>query len=263
MSTDSKSIAWYNDNSDNYAKHVRDTEDSIYHSLYEKPAMYKLIPNIKDKRVLSLGCGSGEDSNYLKEHGASNSVGIDISKNLIEIATNSYLDCEFHEMDMEKLSFEDSEFDFAYSSLAIHYIEDWSKVFSEVYRVLKPGSNFLFSCNSPVKSAMVMTLNDDEKQVRQFSLIKYKNPKSVVIIGDYLTRKITADGLGNLGDVTIWHKSISEILGEATNIGFVIDKYVEPRPLPEMEKVSERDFIKLNKIPEFMIIRLLKPLPAL
>jgi ubiquinone/menaquinone biosynthesis C-methylase UbiE len=259
MSTDEKSITWYNENSASYAKHVRDPQDSIYHSLYEKPAMYNLVPDIKGKRVLSLGCGSGEDSSYLKVRGAVESVGIDISKNLIDIALESYPDCMFHVMDMEGLTLKDEEFDFVYSSLAIHYIEDWTKVFSEVFRVLKPGSNFLFSCNSPVKSAMVMTLNDGEKQVRQFSLIKYKNPKSVEIIGDYLTRKITDDGLGNLGDVTIWHKSLSEILGEATKVGFVLDKFVEPKPLAEMEKISERDFIKLSKIPEFMILRLLKP----
>ncbi len=63
MSTDYKSISWYEENAEGYTKHVRDPKDSIYHSLYEKPAMYQAIPDIKDKQVISLGCGSGEDSN--------------------------------------------------------------------------------------------------------------------------------------------------------------------------------------------------------
>lgn len=220
--------------------------------------MYSLVPGIKGKRVLSLGCGSGEDSYYLKSMGAAESIGIDISNNLIQIATASYPDCVFRQMNMESLSFDNEQFDFAYSSLAIHYVEDWTPVFKEVFRVLRPGSNFLFSANHPVKSSMVMTLNDEEKQVRQFSLVKYKNLRTIEVIGSYLGRKKLDDGLGTMGDVTVWHKSISEVIGEATNAGFVLDAFVEPTPLEKMKQISERDYNKLLKIPEFMILRLLK-----
>lgn len=258
MSTDAKSIQWYEDNADGYTAHVRNPDESIYHSLYEKPAMYSLVPDIAGKRVISLGCGSGEDSHYLKGLGAAVSVGIDISSKLVQIATASYPDCVFRQMNMESLSFDDEQFDFVYSSLAIHYIEDWTQVFKEVFRVLKPGSHFLFSANHPVKSSMVMTENDEEKQVRQFSLIKYKNPRRVEVIGNYLERRPLDDGLGNMGDVTVWHKSVGEVVQEATGAGFVIDAFVEPIPLEQMKQISERDYEKLLKIPEFMIIRLLK-----
>ncbi len=120
MSTDQKSVSWYDENAQNYATKVRDENESVYHSYYEKPAMYKLLPNIDNKKVLSIGCGSGEDSNYLKKQGAKRSVGIDLSKGLIEIAKESHKECEFEVMDMEKLNFSDSSFDFVYSSLAIH-----------------------------------------------------------------------------------------------------------------------------------------------
>jgi hypothetical protein len=58
--------------------------------------------------------------------------------------------------------------------------------------------------------------------------------------------------------VTTWHKSIGEIIGEANQAGFVVEKFVEPRPLDAMKKISKRDYEKLNKIPEFMIFKLLK-----
>ncbi|MBU2567031.1 hypothetical protein KKG46_05765, partial [Patescibacteria group bacterium] len=87
MSTDKKTVHWYNNNATGYAAHVRDKNDSIYHSLYEKPAMYSLLPSLKGKTVLSLGCGSGEDSHHLQKKGAKKSVGIDITNKLIDIAT--------------------------------------------------------------------------------------------------------------------------------------------------------------------------------
>src|ERR1035437_3705343 len=152
MSSNQRSKDWYNQNAELYTQHVRNADESIYHSLYEKPAMYDLLPDLKGKSVISLGCGSGEDCKYLKQQGANRVVGIDTSEKLIAIAKTSYPDCEFQVMDMEDLRFADNSFDFAYSSLAVHYIEDWTNVMNEVYRILKPDSNFLFSCNHPVYS---------------------------------------------------------------------------------------------------------------
>lgn len=258
MSTDDKTKNWYNDNAEGYTAHVRNPNDSIYHAYYEKPGMYNLLPDLKGKRVLSIGCGSGEDSNYLKLQGAAESVGIDISAKLIKIAKQSYSDCSFEIMDMEQLSFHDNSFDFVYSSLAIHYIEDWTKVFQEAYRVLKPKSYFQFSCAHPVRTAMVVTDDTDDQQTRQLAIIKHKQPKSVEIIGNYMDRRKLADGLGALADVTTWHKPISEMINEANNAGFLVERFLEPKPLEGMKQISERDYIRLNKIPEFIIFRMIK-----
>ena len=258
MSTDDKTIRWYNENAESYTAHVRDTSDSVYHAYYEKPAMYALLPDIQGKRVISLGCGSGEDAEYLRTQGAEASVGIDISAGLIEIAKTSYPACSFEVMDMETLHFPDASFDFAYSSLAIHYIEDWTKVFAEVYRILKPQSYFLFSCGHPIRSAMELTENSDTAHVRQLAILKDKVAKTMEIKGDYLQRKMMSNALGAKMPVTTWHKPISEIISEATAAGFLLETFVEPRPLPAMKAISEGDFTRLEKIPEFMILRLVK-----
>jgi len=34
---------------------------NLSHDFLEKPAMYKKLPNLKDKNVLCIGCGSGEE----------------------------------------------------------------------------------------------------------------------------------------------------------------------------------------------------------
>lgn len=154
MSTDDYSKEYYKNNAQKYTDHVRNPKDSVYHAYYEKPAMYALLPDLNGIDVLSIGCGSGEDSIYLKNQGAKRSVGIDLTIELIDIAEQSYPDCEFVVMDMEQLDFPDESFDFTYSSLAIHYVEDWENVFNRVYKLLKPNSYFLFSCGHPVRFAM-------------------------------------------------------------------------------------------------------------
>ncbi len=257
MSTNDATIKWYNKNAQGYAAHVRDASDSVYHAYYEKPAMYALIPSLKGKSVLSLGCGSGEDTKYLKKRGAARSVGIDISKGLIDIARQSHPTCEFSVMDMEQLTFSKESFDFAYSSLAIHYIEDWTRVFKKVFTILKPGSRFLFSCGHPVYSALALTSSRRNIALRQLAIIRDEKNNTAEIVGDYLTRKKINDAFGR-NTVTVWHKSISEIIGEATSAGFLVEKCIEPLPLEKMKEIRPRDYAILNKIPNFIIFRLIK-----
>jgi ubiquinone/menaquinone biosynthesis C-methylase UbiE len=201
------------------------------------------LPQLQGKTVLSLGCGSGEDSNYLKKAGAEKSVGIDVSNSLLTYARDAYSECEFLEMDMEKLSFENESFDFAYSSLAIHYIEDWTETFKEVFRVLRPNSYFLCSCNHPTR----------------FSIeILNKGTSDVMVVEDYLHRKKISNVLGK-NTVNAWHKPLWEIISELQSADFVIDTIVEPKPLETLKGISLKDYERLSKVPEFIIFRLLKP----
>lgn len=257
MSTEEKTKKWYDENAREYTEHVRNSESSLYHAYYEKPAMYAILPDLKEKSVLSLGCGSGEDSHYLKKQGAKKSIGIDLSKELIKIATESYPECEFNEMNMEELIFPDKSIDFAYSSLAIHYLEDWEKVFKEIYRVLKPGSEFLFSCHHPVRFAMESIENSDEKWITKLEVFKDKQKNELIVTGDYLNKRKIADALGE-NTVDTWNMSIGDITQSAINAGFAISKIVEPRPLEKLKEIKPATYERLNKIPEFIIFKLSK-----
>jgi|ERR1035437_1059605 ubiquinone/menaquinone biosynthesis C-methylase UbiE len=256
MSTDKQSIDWYNQNAKAYTDHVKNPQDSVYHSYYEKPAMYSLVPDIKGKKVISLGSGPGEDISYLKKLGAEKTLGIDISTEIVKIAQENHPNCDFEVMDMEHLNLPDSSFDFAYSSLAIHYIENWTKVFKEVYRILKPNSYFLFSCGHPVRYSMGKA-NTDTQWINKLEIIKDKETKEITITGDYLNRTKLTNGFGK-DTVTTWNKSFSEISSEITLSGFLIEQIIEPRPTEEMKNLFPEKYKKLNKIPEFVIFRLLK-----
>lgn len=258
MSTDTKTINWYNDNAKSYTDHVRNSSESIYHAFYEKPAMYALVPDIVWKSVLSLGSGSGEDSNHLKKMGAEQSYGIDISEALVKIAQVSYPDCLFSCMDMEKLNFQDASFDFAYSSLALHYIENWTQVFQEVFRILKPDSYFLFSFQHPLRSTMVETQSNENGYEKHISIIRDRKENSLKIIWDYLDSKKIEAGGGNIMTITTYHKSFGEITSAIRSTGFSIDQIIEPRPTEQMKNIDPQAYERLNKIPEFMIIRIKK-----
>lgn len=151
--------------------------------------MYKKLPNLKDKSVLCIGCGTGEECEHLKSLGAKRVVGIDTSKGLIDFAKKSYPDLEFHVMDMEKLNFTDDSFDFVYSSLTMHRVKDWTKTLRGVYKILKKGGTFVFSTHHPVKWGAEVN-RSKEKDLFLIGYEKYESGEGKVF-GDYLnTRKI-------------------------------------------------------------------------
>jgi SAM-dependent methyltransferase len=254
MSTDKETIAWYNEHAVDYTHHVRTPNESIYHSLYEKPAMYGLLPDLQGKTAISLGCGSGEDCHYLSRQGAKQVEGIDVSEGMIAIAKESYPERNFQVMDMEHLAFENDSFDFIHSSLAMHYIEKWDIILNEALRVLKPGAFFLFSCNHPLANALVVTRDDEEIKSTELSRRWDKRTDTIEIIGDYLDRQVTS-----VNGWTTWYKLIGEISSEVSEAGFMIANICEPRPLPRVREVSLADFEKLQKIPDFAIFKLWKP----
>jgi len=96
--------------------------------------------------VLDLGSGAGFDCFLAsKKVGESGRVfGVDFSREMIKKAQNNaekygYSNVEFRYGDIEKLPVEDQSIDVVISNCVINLAPDKKKVFSEIFRVLKPS----------------------------------------------------------------------------------------------------------------------------
>ncbi|GAC1414142.1 MAG: class I SAM-dependent methyltransferase [Candidatus Doudnabacteria bacterium] len=253
--TDQSTIDAYNQNSERWAKRQRKGHN-LAHEFLEKPAIYAKLPALSGMDVLCLGCGSGEECAYLKEQGANKVLGIDISKGLIEQARYTYPQVEFKVMDMENLSFEDNSFDFIYSSLALHYSEDWNKVLKPAHKLLKPGGKFLFSTHHPIKWGA----QHNEENNKRLTLMGYSRSEdgSFEVYGDYLNSHKITDNLMDGLKVSYYHKPFSEMVKEIVQSGFDIVDLVEPKAIASAKK-EKVDFYEVHqKIPLFIIWELQK-----
>lgn len=258
MSTSKVTMEWYRQNADRYAEHVSNPIDSIYHSYYEKPAMRTELPDVVGKSVLSLGCGSGIENQYLKEQGAAKSVGIDITTELIEIAKREHPKCEFHVMDMERLKFGDNTFDLVYSSLVIHYlIGGPHKALKEAFRVLKPGGTFLFSDGHPLGTSMEVVVDSESKFEKKLGIVYDRSIQIEEDYGNYLTSRVMQPEEGWV--VEYWHQPLSLTINQIIEAGFILDKVVEFEPVAEMQKLNPRIYERLKRIPEMLLFKAHKP----
>ena len=102
----------------------------------------------KDKEVLEIGCGAGFDAIQFIKAGA-DYTGIDLTENAIITAQDLILphltvydNAKLMQMNAEHLSFSSNSFDLVYSFGTIHHTLKPYKVVKEIYRVLKPNSEF-------------------------------------------------------------------------------------------------------------------------
>lgn len=114
-------------------------------SRIENLARFEYFRNIvSGSRILDLGCGVGEGSNYLSLHNNWHIHGVDLSFSAIKsgdnLRTNSRID--FSCMDVTNLAFPDDTFDAIISVEVIEHIEDINSYIHEAYRVLKKGGIF-------------------------------------------------------------------------------------------------------------------------
>ncbi len=257
MPTDKTTIESYNKYTIKCAEKMRSGKN-IKHSFLEKPAMYKKLPNLKGKTVLCIGCGTGEECEHIKSLGAKRVIGIDISKERINFLKERNPDLEFHTMDMEKLDFTDNSFDFIYSSLALHYSKDWTKILRKVYKIMKKDGVFLFSTHHPIRWGAEINKSKD-KNTFLLGYRKYKSGESKVF-GDYLTTRKINDVLSKDFKVSYYHRPISAIIRDIIKSGFIISDFIEPKPLKSVIKEKDKpDFYKIySKIPLYMIFELRK-----
>lgn len=118
-------------------KRIRDNKNNA-NNLFEIPALLSLLPDLKDKRILDLGCGFGEHCKMFVEDGAASVVGIDISEKMLEVAKRENSDdrITYLNMAMEDIGQLDMEFDLVVSSLAFHYVEDFSGVVTRIFQMV-------------------------------------------------------------------------------------------------------------------------------
>ncbi len=255
MPTNKTTIKSYNDYAQKWADKMKEGKRPA-HDFMEKPAMYSLLPNLKNKNVLCIGCGTGEECFYLKSLGAKTVTGIDISEGMISVAKKNFPDLDFIVGDVENLKFKNNSFDFIYSSLTMHYISDWKKPLQKIYSLLKPKSKFLFSTHNPVYYGAEFSAKGDI--TTHLSGFRKLNNEVVTVYGDYLKERLIKDKWFGDFKVNYFHRPMSALLNDIATTKFKITNCLEPK-MTEGAKKNYKAYYKIHsKYPMLIIFELTK-----
>lgn len=216
-------------------------------NLFEIPTLISLLPDLEGKRILDLGCGSGERCvDYIKR-GAAKVTGIDISEKMLEVAKNENADprITYIRMPMEDIGELTETFDVAISSLALHYVEDFEGVVKNVYRLLSDGGIFLFSQEHPLSTCYEGT---EDRWTRDET-----GRKTHANIANYCVEG-RKDSTWFVEGIQRYHRMFSTIVNTLAENGFKILKMAEPYPTEELvEKYPE--YYDLYHKPDFLFVK--------
>ena len=128
-----------------------------YNDLLEQPAMSELLPDLKGKSVLDLGCGTGSMTELLAARGF-DMIGVDCSEDMLEIALEKRMasgrDILYLQQDMRDLELYGTVRAVVCLCDSINYlldVQDLETVFRLVNNYLDPGGIFIFDLNTEYK----------------------------------------------------------------------------------------------------------------
>jgi len=129
-------------------KYAADRIDELSHKHLDRLLLKEFAASNQHKgRCADLGCGPGQTTKFLYDHGITDVTGIDISSEMINTAHQLFPDINFETGDLLKISYPSNYFGSAVAFYSIvHFTHDQIKLaFSEINRVLKKEGQFLFS----------------------------------------------------------------------------------------------------------------------
>jgi len=220
------------------------TANHFFNAYLEVPATTSLLKNVKNKKVLDLGCGTGRHTVILKRRGAK-VWGIDLSPKMIEIAKSEIKDVDFKIGSVYRLPYKSNFFDIVVAGLVIGYFKNLDKAFKEVYRVLKNNGIFVFSLTNPLLEVSKHEKGESRRLYRKFKNY-FKEGKMYVKWPTFRVK------------IPFYHRTFQSLIRTIIRNKFVIEDFVDAKPVKEGKKVNPEAYEAYSKIPHFCVFKVRK-----
>ncbi len=204
---------WWEYNSKDYQEESKIPVDVHYGPGSPNEKHFKLLGNLKGKKVLEIGCGGAQCGIAMAKQGAK-VTGIDISREQLkfaeELADKNKVKIKFYQGDIRNLKqIKSNSQDIVFSAFALLYVDDLKKCFAEVYRVLKKNGIFVFSLDNPFWRTI-------DKKTLKLKESYFNTGKWTEVFSDK-TKKFV-----------MYNRTVSEIFDCLVENKFVVEKIIEP-----------------------------------
>ena len=186
--------------------------------------------------VLDAGCGPGFYAEELIRRGAV-VTGFDASSEMVRLARTrlgAAVDLRVSDLNDPLTWLADASHDLALMALVLHHVDNRASALSELHRVLRPGGRLVLSTTHPMRDWRFHG-------------------------GSYFDVAVVEETWQDDWQVRYWRQPLERWCAESADAGFLIERLVEPQPIPAMAETHPHEYEKLSNEPGFVAFRLLKP----
>lgn len=218
-----------------FAEEFRDhAEDGFYNAYCDRPACLELLGEVAGQRILDAACGPGLYAEELMRRGARVS-GFDNSPGMVRLARERVPQADFRVHDagdpLEWLP--DGAVDAVLFALALEYLDDRVAALKELHRVLRPWGVLVLSRQHPTGDWLRHG-------------------------GSYFDVRVIEETWSKGWRLRYWLAPLEQTCEELHEAGFLIERLLEPRPIPEAEALLPEDYWRLHREPSgFLALRAL------
>ena len=211
-------------------------EASAYNAFYDRPSLLDLLGDVSGMAVLDAGCGPGFYAQELIRRGAV-VTGFDASGEMVRLARTrlgAAVDLRVSDLNDPLTWLADASHDLALMALVLHHVENRGSASRELHRVLRPGGRLVLSTTHPTRDWRFHG-------------------------GSYFDVAVVEETWQDDWQVRYWRQPLERWCAEFADAGFLIERLVEPQPIPAMAETHPHEYEKLSNEPGFVAFRLLKP----
>lgn len=201
------------------------------------PALLRLLGEVRGRRVLDAGCGTGYFTRMLAERGA-HVIGVEPAEAMVAFARAKEAELgqgiTYVQADLTLLPDLGGPFDSVVCSMVLMAVPDWKPAMRACVECLRPGGLFVFALVHPAFEQLWSTWRDH---------------------GDYRVRRYLEEYEIFGPDASDFHRPLSAYLNELASLGCRLREVVEPGLDPEVaEKSSTPGIESYVHLPNFLIV---------
>jgi 2-polyprenyl-3-methyl-5-hydroxy-6-metoxy-1,4-benzoquinol methylase len=202
--------------------------------------IFRLLGDVRGKRVLDAGCGQGYLSRLLADRGAV-MVGVEPAGGMLEYAMARERERRqgimYVQADLASVPDLGDPFDAVVSNVVFEAIPDWKPALRSCVKALRPGGTLVFSIEHPCfEDGRTSWLDNGCVEVREY-LAEYERP-----------RDWASD----------WHRTLSTYLNATIRAGCSITEVVEPGLDPDVVATGPPGCDAGVHVPNFLIVAAIK-----
>ena len=224
------------------------SEDEISWGVWSTPeSEVNVLPDVRGKDVVELGCGTAYVGAWLKKRGARRVVGVDVTPAQLATARRmneqTGLGLELVEANAEQTGLPSASFDLAVSEYGASIWCDPRKWIPEAARLLRPGGELVFLRNStlsvlcmPQEGKVTTSLQRPQRGLLRIDWTDPPETEFQMGHGD-LFRILRASGFELLDLVEIFAKDVSD---DHAHYSYVPADWAKKWPAEEMWRARKR-----------------------